>query len=52
MAPAELGAVYLGANTFGELKRAGLVEELKPDGAWRADGMFRTERMPWCPEGF
>lgn len=52
MAPAELGAIYLGANTFGELKRAGLVEELKPDGAWRADGMFRTERMPWCPEGF
>lgn len=52
VAPAELGAVYLGGNTFGELKRAGLIEELTPDAAWRADGMFRTERMPWCPEGF
>ena len=52
IAPAELGTVYLGGTKFGELKRAGLVEELKPDAAWRADGMFRTERMPWCPEGF
>ncbi|MDQ3618860.1 MAG: hypothetical protein M3391_01875 [Actinomycetota bacterium] len=47
-----IGAVYLGGTKFGQLKRAGLVEELKPDAAWRADGMFRTEQIPRCLESF
>ena len=50
--PSELGSVYLGGNTFGELLRAGFLDELQPGAAWRADGMFRTERKPWCPEIF
>jgi predicted acetyltransferase len=50
--PSELGSIYLGGNTFGELLRSGFLEELQPGAAWRADGMFRTERKPWCPEIF
>ncbi len=48
----ELGSVYLGGFTFDELLRAGRVEEVKPDGAARADELFRTARQPTCPELF
>ena len=49
----ELGAAYLGGFTFGELLRAGVVRELKQDGAARADALFLTSGpKPWCPEIF
>jgi predicted acetyltransferase len=47
-----LGVTYLGAFGFGELVRAGRVEELRRGAAARADTMFRWHRAPWCPEIF
>lgn len=49
---ASLGSVYLGGFTFGELARAGRVEELAPGAIDRADALFRADRYPWCPEIF
>jgi predicted acetyltransferase len=49
---AELGSAYLGGFTFDQLLRAGRIEESKPGGAARADGLFRTPRLPWTPELF
>jgi predicted acetyltransferase len=58
-APAELrldvsalGSVYLGGFTFEGLRWAGRLEELKPGAVARAGELFRTERLPWCPELF
>jgi predicted acetyltransferase len=48
----DLAAAYLGGFTFGELLRAGKVEEVVKGAVARADGLFRTERAPWCPEIF
>ena len=49
----ELGAVYLGGFTFGELVRSGQVRELREGGAARADAVFLHEApKPWCPEIF
>lgn len=49
----ELGAVYLGGFTFGELVRSGQVRETREGGAARADAVFRYEApKPWCPEIF
>ena len=47
-----LGAAYLGAVSFGELARAGLVEEAARGGLARADALFAGDRAPWCPEIF
>lgn len=47
-----LGSVYLGGFTFEGLRWAGRVEELKPGAVARADELFRTERLPSCPELF
>jgi predicted acetyltransferase len=47
-----LGSVYLGGFTFAQLARGGRVEELKRGAAARADSMFRTDVLPWCPETF
>jgi predicted acetyltransferase len=47
-----LASAYLGGFSFGELVRAGLVEERRAGAAGRADAMFRTERAPWCPGFF
>lgn len=47
-----LGAAYLGAFTFAQLALAGRAVERRPGGLYRADMMFRGERMPWCPEIF
>jgi predicted acetyltransferase len=47
-----LGSVYLGGFTFEQLRWAGRLEELKDGAAARADELFRTERLPWCPELF
>lgn len=49
---AVLGSVYLGGFTFEGLRWAGRVEELKPGAVARADELFRTERLPSCPELF
>jgi predicted acetyltransferase len=49
---AALGSVYLGGFTFAQLVRGGRVEELKRGAAARADAMFRTDVLPWCPEIF
>ena len=49
----ELGSVYLGGFTFGELVRSGVVRELRDGGAARADAAFVTGGpKPWCPEIF
>ena len=47
-----LGATYLGGFSFGQLVRAGLVEEASRGAAARADAMFASSRAPWCPEIF
>lgn len=48
----DLGAAYLGAFSFAQLAEAGRVRELEPGGVARADGLFRTDRAPWCPRVF
>jgi len=47
-----LGSAYLGGFSFGELVRAGQVEEHRRGAAARADTLFRTDRAPWCPGFF
>jgi predicted acetyltransferase len=47
-----LGSVYLGGFTFADLARAGRVDELVEGALDRADGLFRSDRYPWCPEIF
>ena len=48
----DLASVYLGAFTFAQLQRAGLLEELSAGAVARADAAFRIDRAPWCPEIF
>ena len=48
----DLATVYLGGFTFGQLWRAGRVEELSAGAVEAADSLFRTDRAPWCPEIF
>ncbi|HEV2902675.1 MAG TPA: GNAT family N-acetyltransferase [Gaiellaceae bacterium] len=47
-----LGSAYLGGFGFGELARAGRIEELVDGALDRADTLFRADRYPWCPEIF
>jgi predicted acetyltransferase len=47
-----LASAYLGGVSFAALARAGRVEELQDGALARADGMFRWDRHPWCPEIF
>jgi predicted acetyltransferase len=47
-----LGSAFLGGFTFAELARAGRLEELRSGSIARADAMFRSDRLPWCPEIF
>ncbi len=47
-----LGSVYLGGMTFRQLAEALRLEELKPGAVARADAVFATDRLPWCPEIF
>jgi len=47
-----LGSVYLGGFTFEQLRWGERLEALKPGAVARADELFRTERLPWCPELF
>ena len=48
----DLGAAYLGGFTFAQLADAGRVRELEPGAIARADALFRTDRVPWCPKVF
>jgi predicted acetyltransferase len=52
MTAADLGAVYLGGFSFGDLARAGRVAERRPAALVDADRLFATERAPWCATGF
>jgi len=47
-----LGSAYLGGVSFGTLARTGRAEELTDGALMRADGLFRWDRHPWCPEIF
>ena len=47
-----LGSAYLGGVPFAALGRSGRAEELKDGALVRADGLFRWDRHPWCPEIF
>jgi predicted acetyltransferase len=47
-----IGSAYLGGFSFGELARAGRIEELADGALDRADALFRADRYPWCPEIF
>jgi predicted acetyltransferase len=47
-----LASAYLGGFSFESLRWARRLEELKPGAAARADELFGTERLPWCPELF
>jgi predicted acetyltransferase len=47
-----LGSVYLGGYTLAELARALRADELRAGGLARADALFATDRLPWCPEIF
>lgn len=49
---ADLASVYLGAFTFSRLAAAERVRELKDGALARADELFRTPRLPYCPEDF
>jgi predicted acetyltransferase len=47
-----LGAAYLGAIPFAQLREALRVEELRDGAMERADRMFAWRPLPWCPEIF
>jgi predicted acetyltransferase len=48
----ELGAVYLGGSTFGQLAEALRVQERTVGSIARADAMFRSAPAPWCSLSF
>jgi predicted acetyltransferase len=47
-----IGSAYLGGFSFGDLARAGRIEEVADGALDRADALFRGDRYPWCPEIF
>ena len=47
-----LGSVYLGGFSFTQLALAGRAAEKNPGALRRADALFRSDRLPWCPEIF
>jgi predicted acetyltransferase len=49
---AALGAAYLGAVSFAQLREALRVEELRKGAVERADALFAWRPLPWCPEIF
>jgi predicted acetyltransferase len=48
----ELGAAYLGAVSFTQLRDGLLLEELTSGAVQRADAIFDWRPLPWCPEIF
>ncbi|MGH7883963.1 MAG: sterol carrier protein domain-containing protein, partial [Candidatus Dormibacteraceae bacterium] len=51
LSASSLAACYLGGNRFATLARAGLVREPKPGSLARADLLFASSPLPWCPFG-
>ena len=49
---AALASAYLGGFTFGDLARAGRVEQLTAGAIERASALFRGEREPFSPEDY
>ena len=49
---AQLGSVYLGGVTFGQLRRASRITERVSGAVERADALFSTAVEPWCAEIF
>jgi predicted acetyltransferase len=47
-----LGAAYLGAVSFAQLRDGLRVEELVEGAVERADALFAWRPLPWCPEVF
>ncbi len=47
-----LGAAYLGAVPFAQLRDALRLEELREGAVERADRLFARRPLPWCPEIF
>jgi predicted acetyltransferase len=47
-----LGSAYLGAVPFSQLREAQRIDELVPGAVERADGLFASRPLPWCPEIF
>jgi predicted acetyltransferase len=47
-----LSSAFLGGVQFAGLARAGRAEELRKGALNRADGLFRWDRLPWCPQIF
>ena len=45
-----LGATYLGGVSFSTLEAAMRLESSSIEHLALADAMFKTERLPWCPE--
>jgi predicted acetyltransferase len=48
----ELGSLLLGGVSWAVLRDAGLVDERSAGAVRRADGLFRTDRAPWCTTDF
>ena len=48
----DLAAAYMGANRFQTLLQAGRIDELTPRAASRADALFSSDRVAWCPTHF
>jgi predicted acetyltransferase len=48
----DLAAAYLGAFSFAQLVDAGRSREVASGGVARTDGLFRSDRAPWCPRVF
>jgi predicted acetyltransferase len=49
---ADLGGPLLGGVSWSTLRRAGLVDERTSGAVTRADGMFRSDRAPYCSTDF
>jgi predicted acetyltransferase len=49
---ASLGSAYLGAISFGQLREARRLDELREGAVARADRLFAWRPLPWCPEIF
>ena len=47
-----LGSAFLGGFSFRQLAAAERAEETARGGLARADGLFATPALPWCPEIF
>lgn len=49
---ADLASAYLGGFTFAQLEAAGRVRAMSAGAIERADAVFATDLVPWCPEIF